>query len=359
MQPTPPPIATVIPSPINPKVLWESSKPSGVVEALDLAEKAATAQAIQQLDDDDNLVEDQGDRVVTSDSENSKCIRAIEQSMAKKKKRTKTGLEAEKKKRTARSSIQHIVSALANMKAAANFVLQKRIATGQIELSNLSYKELSYHQLFQRKAVTMADYEFYQLHTSQDAILNAIDSDIQNSPPFEWLPLSCLSAKQLQERERSRLQQIHESSIIRKMCEQVLTREKEKKTGETVERLTNQAQEKQFERDLARQDKEARKLINKRRKADNKVEEKRSSANDVKVQSSDDQKSQPPALPKQSKSISSELKNINSRKGGAKRTSMEKQKLLETVLRSGNKFLFCTGLFYSRFYFSYTPYVLR
>jgi hypothetical protein len=243
-------------------------------------------------------------------------------------------LEAEKKKRTARSSIQHIVSALANMKAAANFVLQKRIATGQIEISNLSYKELSYHQLFQRKAVTMADYEFYQLHTSQDAILNAIDSDIQNSPPFEWLPLSCLSAKQLQKRERSRLQQIQESSIIRKMCERILTREKEKRTGETVERLTNQAQEKQFERDLARQDKEARKLINKRRKADHKVEDKRSSATDVKLQSSDDQKSQP--LPKQSKSVSSELKKINSRKGGAKKISMEKQKLLETVLQSGN-----------------------
>ena len=288
------------------------------------------------MDNDDLIAENQGDRVLTSDSENSKCIREIEQSMAaKKKKRTKISLEAEKKKRTARSSIQHIVSALANMKAAANFVLQKRIATGQIEISNLSYKELSYHQLFQRKAVTMADYEFYQLHTSQDAILNAIDSDIQNSPPFEWLPLSCLSEKQLQERERSRLQQIQESSIIRKMCEHVLTREKEKKTGETVERLTNQAQEKQFERDLARQDKEARKLINKRRKADQKVEDKRSSsATDVKLQSSDDQKSQP--LPKQSKSISSELKKINSRKSGAKRISMEKLKLLETVLQSGN-----------------------
>ena len=37
------------------------------------------------------------------------------------------------------------------------------------------------------------------------------------------------------------------------MCEHILTREKEKRTGETVERLTNQAQEKQFERDLARQ----------------------------------------------------------------------------------------------------------
>ena len=120
------------------------------------------------------------------------------------------------------------------------------------------------------------------------------------------------------------------------MCEHILTREKEKRTGETVERLTNQAQEKQFERDLARQDKEARKLINKRRKADQKVEDKRSSsATDVKLQSSDDQKSQP--LPKkQSKSITSELKKINSRKGGAKRISMEKMKLLETVLQSGN-----------------------
>ena len=119
------------------------------------------------------------------------------------------------------------------------------------------------------------------------------------------------------------------------MCEHILTREKEKRTGETVERLTNQAQEKQFERDLARQDKEARKLINKRRKADQTVEDKRSSsATDVKLQSSDDQKSQ--ALPKQSKSISSELKKINSRKGGAKRISMEKMKLLETVLQSGN-----------------------
>ena len=131
------------------------------------------------------------------------------------------------------------------------------------------------------------------------------------------------------------MQQIQESSIIRKTCEHILTREKEKRTGERVERLTNQAQEKQFERDLARQDKEARKLINKRRKADQKVEDKRSSsATDVKLQSSDDQKSQP--LPKQSKSITSELKKINSRKGGAKRISMEKLKLLETVLQSGN-----------------------
>ena len=54
---------------------------------------------------------------------------------------------------------------------------------------------------------------------------------------------------------------------VKRMCDHILTREKEKLTGETVERLTNVAQEKQIAKDIARQDKDARKLEEKKRRA--------------------------------------------------------------------------------------------
>lgn len=153
------------------------------------------------------------------------------------------------------------------MKSAANYVLQKKLAVGAIELTNLAFKDLSYQQIFQRKVITAADYAFYQLHTSHDAILAAIDEDIRNDHSFEWLPLSILSQQQLEAREHSRLQQINESKLIKRMCDHILTREKEKMFGETVERLTNVAQEKQMSKEIARQVKEAEKEDEKRRKA--------------------------------------------------------------------------------------------
>jgi hypothetical protein len=214
--------------------------------------------------DDDNLVDDQ---LYNSHEEDSDCLGAITTALSQRNGKKKAKDDRKNKKCVVNSNIQYIVNALANMKSAAKYVLEKKIAVGAIDVSNLSFAELTYQQTFQRKVITRADYDFYELHTSHDAILNTIDEEIRNSPPFDWLPLSILSPQQLQARERSRLQQINESHIIKRMCDHILTREKERMTGETVERLTNVAQEKQMAKDIARQDKEARKLEDKRRKA--------------------------------------------------------------------------------------------
>ena len=258
--PQPPPIATVIPAPINPKILWEANKQFGAVESLSKAEQEA---------DWDNLREEEDDGAGKPiDSSDSECLRKMSTALSQRKgKRQSADANRIKKKRVLKSSIQYIITALANMKSAANYVLQKKLAVGAIEMSNLAFHELTYQQLFQRKVITAADYKFYQLHTSHDAILNAIDEDIRNDPLFEWLPLSILSQQQLEARELSRLQQINESKLIKRMCDHILTREKEKMFGETVERLTNVAQEKQMSKDIARQVKEAEKEEEKRRKA--------------------------------------------------------------------------------------------
>jgi hypothetical protein len=240
--------------------LWEANQQFGVVEHLSKAEQEAEYKNFV----DDNLVDD---KPYNSNEEDSECLAAITTALSQRNGKKKSKDDNKNKKRVVKSNIQYIVNALANMKSAANYVLQKKIAVGAIEMSNLSFAELTYQQLFQRKVITRADYEFYELHTSHDAILNAIDEDIKRSPPFEWLPLSMLSPNQLQARERSRLQQISESHIIKRMCDHILTREKEKLTGETVERLTNVAQEKQIAKDIARQDKDARKLEEKKRRA--------------------------------------------------------------------------------------------
>ena len=263
--PLPPPIATVIPEPINPKLLWEANQQFGVMEHLSKAEQEAE---YKNFIDDDNLVDDQ---LYNSHEEDSDCLLgAITTALSQRNGKKKSKDDCKNKKRVVKSNIQYIVNALANMKSAAKYVLEKKIAVGAIDVSNLSFAELTYQQIFQRKVITRADYDFDELHTSHDAILNTtIDEEIRNSPPFEWLPLSILSPQQLQARERSRLQQINESHITKRMCDHILTRENERMTGETVERLTNIAQEKQMAKDIARQDKEARKLEDKRRKAGN------------------------------------------------------------------------------------------
>lgn len=259
----PPPIATVIPAPINPKLLWEANKQFGAVESLSKAEQEADC---DNLRDEDHCAEDKPCNSSDS-SEDSDCLRELSAALSQRKGKRQSTDTRSKKKRVTKSSIQYIITALANMKSAANYVLQKKLAVGAIELSNLAFKDLSYQQIFQRKVITAADYTFYQLHTSHDAILTAIDEDIRNDPPFEWLPLSILSQQQLEAREQSRLQQINESKLIKRMCDHILTREKEKMFGETVERLTNVAQEKQMSKEIARQVKEAEKEDEKRKKA--------------------------------------------------------------------------------------------
>ena len=75
---------------------------------------------------DEDSIEKQAE-CYSSDSENSKCIREIKQTLTKKKTGKRYPSLIENKKNLVKSSsIQYIVSALANMKSAANFVLQKK-----------------------------------------------------------------------------------------------------------------------------------------------------------------------------------------------------------------------------------------
>ena len=93
--------------------------------------------------------------------------------------------------------MQIVTSALSNIKAAANIMLNKKIATGAISISNKSFKELNYEKIFQRKVVTPEDLKYYEEHSTTKSILKTVNDAIQRAPVFEWLPLTTLSEDQL------------------------------------------------------------------------------------------------------------------------------------------------------------------
>ena len=97
--------------------------------------------------------------------------------------------------------------------------------------------------------------------------MKTVNDAIQRAPIFEWLPLRTLSEDQLLARERLLIQQNNQAAAIRRLCDQLLLREREKMQGETIERLTNQAQVRNEQRELARLDKEAQREQEREHKA--------------------------------------------------------------------------------------------
>jgi hypothetical protein len=154
--------------------------------------------------------------------------------------------------------LQIVTSALSNIKAAANFMLNKKIATGAISVSNKSFKELNYEKIFQRKVVTPEGLKYYIEHSTTKSILKTVNDAIQRAPVFEWLPLTTLSEDQLLAWERLLIQQNNQAAAIRRLCDQLLLKEREKMQGETIERLASKAQVRNEQRELARLDKEAK-----------------------------------------------------------------------------------------------------
>lgn len=263
--PSPPSIANVVPTPINPKTIWDEKKNRGGQEELDRAERLAE-KALEAYEDGLKIVEGNQDDDLSPQTDLSEVVgelsRALRVSKSEKRKK-----KIEKKSYNSRTDLQFVISALSNIKAAANFMLNKKIATGAISVSNKSFKELNYEKIFQRKVVTPEDLKYYEEHSTTESILKTVNDAIQRAPIFEWLPLRTLSEDQLLARERLLIQQNNQAAAIRRLCDQLLLREREKMQGETIERLTNQAQVRNEQRELARLDKEAQREQEREHKA--------------------------------------------------------------------------------------------
>lgn len=269
--------------PINPKLIWEAKKDSGGQEALEEAEFRADLAAID-ADEENNQLVDLTNDDVDSDAL-SDIFGEIENAILQRKKDSKSSKNKAKATAThrrqntkAKSDLQFVISAIANIKSAANYMLNTKIKSGVVEVSNLRFSQLSYQKIFQRKVVTQADMEFFRARLDIDKILGEVDDAIKNSPEFEWLPKSTLSNAQLLERERLMTIQIDEAVRIREMCERLLLREKEHRVGEIVERLTNEAQQKGVDKEILRQEKELakrEKIAMKQREREEKEKQKR------------------------------------------------------------------------------------
>ena len=279
--PSPPSIATVIPVPINPKLLWDQKKNRGGQEELERAEKIAQ-EAVESYEEACIRVSVDPDEGLISDTDLSEVCGELSRALhvSKSDKRKKKS-EKRSVSYATRTEVQLVISALSNMKAAANFMLTKKIGSGAIHVSNKSYKDLTYEKLFQRKVVTPEDVQFYEQRSSTDSILKIIDDAILSAPMFEWLPTVVLSEEQLLAKQRMLLQQTNQAAAVRRLCDQLLLRERERMQGETVERLTNQAQVRNEQRELARVQREQEKeqmaidkAVAKAKKAEEKAAEK-------------------------------------------------------------------------------------
>ena len=100
--------------------MWEANQQFGSVEHLSKAEQEAEYKNFV----DDNLVDD---KPYNSNEEDTECLAAITTALSQRIGKKKSKDDNKNKKRVVKSNIQYIVNALANMKSAANYVLQRRL----------------------------------------------------------------------------------------------------------------------------------------------------------------------------------------------------------------------------------------
>lgn len=239
--PTPPLISTLKPTPINLKDIWNSHKAENKnhVAELEAAEMRAQLLAndladLELQDDNNNNVAnskvhadepDQGEQLIEmQETLKGMKLPAEEQRKAK---------IAAKKKNQLKSDVQFIISGVANMKAAAKYMLEHKLQKGLVNLVEQNFQQLG-PLAFRKKIVTHEDVEYYKIRLDIDSILNELDNEIKKAPVFEWVPKTVLSERQLEENKERMAQKEQEYMKYSKLYMEILSRPKENAKGEEV-----------------------------------------------------------------------------------------------------------------------------
>jgi hypothetical protein len=140
---------------------------------------------------------------------------------------------AAKRKQQLKSDVQFIISGVANMKAAAKYMVDHKLEKGLVHLVEQNFQQLG-PLAFRKKIVTHEDVEYYNIRLDIDSILNELDNEIKNAPVFEWVPKTVLSERQLEENKERMAEKEQEYLKYSKLYMEVLSRPKENAKGEEV-----------------------------------------------------------------------------------------------------------------------------
>ena len=94
---------------------------------------------------------------------------------------------------------QYIVNAVAKIKAAATYMLDKKLSNKLVKYDKRSNVLLG-AEAFRNKIVSIEDVAFFTSRTTVENILERVDEAIRNASFFEWLPKATLSTEQQQKR---------------------------------------------------------------------------------------------------------------------------------------------------------------
>ena len=239
--PTPPLISTLKPTPINLKDIWNSHKAENKNHVAELEAAEMRAQALANDLADLELYDDNNNNVANSkvhaDEQDEAEILIEMQEVLKGMKlpadEQRKAKIAAKQKKQLRSDVQFIISGVANMKAAAKYMLEHKLQKGLVHLVEQNFKQLGL-QAFRKKIVTHEDVEYYNIRLDIDSILNELDNEIKKAPVFEWVPKTVLSERQLEENKERMAEKEQEYLKYSKMYMEVLSRPKENAKGEEV-----------------------------------------------------------------------------------------------------------------------------
>ena len=238
---TPPLISTLKPTPINLKDIWNSHKAENKNHVAELEAAEMRAQALAndladlELQDDNNNNVASG-KVYADEQDEAELLIEMQEVLkgmklpADEQKKAKI---AAKQKKQLKSDVQFIISGVANMKAAAKYMLEHKLQKGLVNLVEQNFKQLGL-QAFRKKIVTREDVEYYNVRLDIDSILNELDNDIKKAPVFEWVPETVLSERQLEEKKERMAQKEQEYMKYSKIYMEVLSRPKENAKGEEI-----------------------------------------------------------------------------------------------------------------------------
>ena len=232
----PPLITTLTPSPINPKEIWNQHYNIDTENNLAQLEAAAMEYQIQRESD---AAVDKNDELWQGNNSDDESIFGARAADPSAKKKTK-GSKAKTK------DIQFITSAIANTKAAVRFMTNIKIANKIVTVSERSFSELTYHQIFVQKTLTPADISYFTDRQSTNSILNVIDTEIANAPDYEWYPRTALTTEQIREMELRQVQYVNEATDVHEACRRILSRRKESTEREVISRVINEEREKEL-----------------------------------------------------------------------------------------------------------------
>jgi len=220
-----PNIATVVPSIINPKAIWDAnatvasqklsefqrSPEEFVADNVIDVEQVETQVVPVQLEFPDDASHD-GDS--SGDEEDARRVAAPTPKKSNEKQD--------------KSVLVHIIKAVAGIKRTSAYMISC-IDKGRYQTTNRLFNELTYSEIYSSKParVTPQDLQYYENRKTVEGILQQIQNDIDEEPPFEFLPQEFLSDKQIQYVNDRRKKIEEEAKIVEKLVAELLSRPKQ------------------------------------------------------------------------------------------------------------------------------------